>query len=491
LKAGSSTALGAGGLTSGETVIHAGATLDVNGQQLNGEGITVSGDGVGNAGAIVNSGAQQTSAIGRLTLAGNTTIGGSGRWDVRGGGASVSAGLAGYNLTKVGTNQISFVAATIDPLLGDVDIKEGVLAIQTATALNSTSNGGGGFGDPEKTITIRSGATLNTYNLGTTASLTKKIAVESGGTIWNENSVSMLAGPITLNGTATFNAGGTSLNIDGVISGSGGVNKTGTGALILNANNTYTGQTTVNTGSLQLTDNGSIASSAVIEVHLGANVAVNRGDLTLTLSSGQTLAGNGAVNGSVVAPAGSFVAPGLPTTVGTLTINGDATLQGTTAIGIDAANHTNDVLKANTVTLGGELHLGVTGALQGGDTFKVVDALSIGGSFTSITPATPGVGQTWDTTQLLVDGTIKVVGNSLPKPTVGATGVVGGNFNINGSGGTVGVAYKILATSDLSLALADWTIVAQGTFDANGNFNASIPTSTAPYRFFVVSVGGN
>src|SRR5204863_7118932 len=99
-------------------------------------------------------------------------------------------------------------------------------AIQTTTASLSTANGGGGFGDPTKTITVRNGATLNTYNLSAATPLFKKIVVEAGGTIWNENSVSVLGGDISLQGAATFNAGGTSLQLDGIVSASGGINKT-------------------------------------------------------------------------------------------------------------------------------------------------------------------------------------------------------------------------------------------------------------------------
>ena len=490
LKAGSTTALGAGGDANGGTIIATGATLDVAGFQFNGERITVSGSGEGNVGAIINTGAQQINAVGTVTLTGDVTFGGSGRWDLRGGGATLTTEGNAYNVTKVGANQISFVAATIDPALGDVDIKEGVFAIQTTTASLSSANGGGGFGDPAKTITVRNGATLNVYNLSAATPLFKNIVVEAGGTIWNENSISALGGDITLQGAATFNAGGTSLQLDGVVSGAGGINKTGGSALIVNAASTYTGQTTVNSGSLQLTDNGSVASSAVIEVCAPGNISlVNRADGTLTLGS-QTLAGNGTINGNVAAASGSFVAPGFANAYGTLTISGDIALSGSTLISIDGATDTNDVIKANSITLGGTLNLDVTGTFQAGDTFKIIDAASISGNFTSITP-NPGAGQTWDTASLLVDGTLKVVGGPAVEPTLGGTTIANGNITFAGTGGAAGTQYRILATSDIALPLANWTVVATGNFDANGNLDASVPLAAEAYRFYVLSVGGN
>ncbi len=91
LKAGNAAALGA--VDSG-TTIASGATLDVNNFSLGAEPITVSGQGVGNAGAIVNTNTVTTAtpqnALRLVTLTGDTTFGGtsssaanSGRWDIR------------------------------------------------------------------------------------------------------------------------------------------------------------------------------------------------------------------------------------------------------------------------------------------------------------------------------------------------------------------------------------------------------------------------
>ncbi len=98
-----------------------------------------------NVGAIINSGAQQTNALTNVTLTGDATFGGTGRWDIRGTGAKLSTGSNAFNLTKIGTNQVSFVGATIDPALANININQGVLAFQTSTS---------SMGDPTKTVTI-------------------------------------------------------------------------------------------------------------------------------------------------------------------------------------------------------------------------------------------------------------------------------------------------------------------------------------------------
>src|SRR5207249_11078530 len=71
------------GNANGGTTIAAGATLDVNAQNLGSEPVTVGGNGATTNGAIINTGAGQNNALGSVTLTGDTTFGGTGRWDIR------------------------------------------------------------------------------------------------------------------------------------------------------------------------------------------------------------------------------------------------------------------------------------------------------------------------------------------------------------------------------------------------------------------------
>jgi autotransporter-associated beta strand protein len=269
LKAGSAAALGTNSTIG--TQIN-GGTLDINGFNLSTEPIAVQGAGVSSAGAIVNTGAQQTSALTNVTLTGDTTFGGSGRWDVRGTGAQLSTGGSAYNLTKTGTNQISFVGANVDAGLGNITINQGILAFQTSTS---------SLGDASKSVTINAGATLGFYN--STGALSK-LATLNGGAIWAESGTGTqnnFLGAVTLGAAGgTLYAGGALtggsanaaavLKITGNITGSGALTKNGPGVVTLAGSNSYSGGTMVNAGTLVL--DRSFTSTTTVSVATGATM---------------------------------------------------------------------------------------------------------------------------------------------------------------------------------------------------------------------------
>ena len=128
----------------------------------------LNGDGSTN-GAIYNSSGTVFPAVQRVTLLGDTAFGGpegglatSNRWDLRssttsdanGASLSVSPPGSAYKLIKVGNNQVSLTGVTVDPALGDIDIRSGVLSIESATT---------GLGDLDHTLTVENGATLSSY----------------------------------------------------------------------------------------------------------------------------------------------------------------------------------------------------------------------------------------------------------------------------------------------------------------------------------------
>jgi autotransporter-associated beta strand protein len=486
LKLGSVGALGA---TTGGTTVTNGGTLDVNGLQINNtEPYTVSGAGVGNNGAIINSGVSQTRVTRIVTLIDNTTFGGTGDWDIRSsqsgstvnGDGVLSTGGQPYTLTKMGTNQFSLFGVQVDGALGNIVVQAGTFSVQR----NTTS-----LGNPSSTLTV---FTNGTFELNQLASTLNKVVVLNDGATLRSVNTNTFAGPITLqSGTATASIGsGAQLTLTDVISGSGGLTKSGASALVSSAANTYTGDTTVSAGTLALTGSGSINNSANINVTAGAVLdASARSDSTLTLTSGQTLKGNGTVLGAVIAASGSTVSPGSPG-AGTLTISNSLTLQAgsTTAMQIDKSAGTNDQVRGlSSVTYGGTLAVtGLGGSYVAGDTFKLFDALTyLASSFNTITlPANV----TWNTSQLGANGTIQVV--SVASPNITSVQSIGGNFQVNFSG-PGGSSYRVFATTNLLATpiTNTWTLVASGVIPNNGS--ATITDTTAasfPQRFYLISV---
>ena len=87
----------------------------------------------------------------------------------------------------------------------------------------------------------------------------------------------------------------------GVVSGSGTLTKTGSAALILQANNTYSGQTNINAGTLQVRDVNALGAVAGKTVVAGGAVLSAGGGLTGTINEPIDLNGNGDGNGALQA----------------------------------------------------------------------------------------------------------------------------------------------------------------------------------------------
>jgi len=167
-----------------------------------------------------------------------------------------------------------------------------------------------------------------------------------------------------------------------------GLTKVGTGTLTVGGDSTNTGPVTVAAGTLALAPyngnyaycglpvpgSGSFSNAALIAVSSGAILDVSgRADDTLTLNNGQTVKGSGEVNGKLIANAGSTVFPG--DTIGTLTVSGSATINGTLLIGL---NRTNSAANCSHLSAGSISYTGTTLSttniglgLQVGDTFSL------------------------------------------------------------------------------------------------------------------------
>ena len=187
VRAGNLFALGA---PAGTVTITNGASLDLAGYSLSAKSYLVSGAGVGGAGVIMNSGAaifDNPGSLTNITLLGDATFGGNGRWDFgsRSSGATLSTGGNPYNLTLANASPSTYtwewynVAA--DPALNNINLQAGQWGLAGTNSL----------GNPLGTITVYPGAELVVY----------------GGSNYSKNCHLMT------NGEIQINAGGPSLPI--------------------------------------------------------------------------------------------------------------------------------------------------------------------------------------------------------------------------------------------------------------------------------------
>ena len=476
------------------------ATLDFGGGPLSGaRPITISGTGVNGEGALYNSYNDLPNEVLNITLAGDTVFGGSSRWDLLGGSA-----ISGpFKLTVNWSDNNGYGewnGVTITTNVGDIELATGKLGIK---------NMGNSFGNPVGTFKVDPGTELDFwtgdggYNKNIHVLTNGSLQILTGFTAFNANldlddNASFKAlygsgdqninGALMLNGMAHIVLSGANFIFTNIIRGPGGfVWDASDHQMILQAANTYTGPTVIGSGlTLTLTGIGSISQSALI--FFGGSNAANisldvggRPDQTLTLSSGQTLAGIGEINGDLVVSPGAIISPAgtnivLGITVGanptgTIAASGNVALNGTTVIKLNGSG-TNDVIQAGgNITYGGTLSLvNISGApLTAGTSFHIFNAADYSGSFGNISPAVPGPGLAWDTS-LLNSGSLGVV-TGMSQPVISSAKVSGANLVLSGSNGLANGTYYVLTSTNVAAPLTNWIILCTNNFDTNGAFS--------------------
>jgi hypothetical protein len=79
---------------------------------------------------------------------------------------------------------------------------------------------------------------------------------------------------------------------------------------------------------------------------------------------------------------------------------------------------------------------------------------------------------------------------SAPPPQITVTGMSGDNFFFSGTNGSPGWSYYVLASTNLSLPMGSWTVIATNTIDGEGHFGfTNTAGSDAPQEFYAISLG--
>ena len=264
------------------------------------------------------------------------------------------------------------------------------------TMINGLITANSGAGLTAGGAILAQGSQGDCFNLyGATAILTT--------TNYSTNYISLPAGSyFALRGGSFSNADNSVLIVNGVLNGWGGSSayaliKTGAGSLILNSNNTYAGSTVVSNGTLEV--DGATAGGAV-------------------MVAGGVLDGTGTINGSPTIQAGGTLMSGTLASMGTLSISNALTFSSgsTNVMRINKAGvtHASDLLQGMlSVNYGGTLTVTATGdTLAIGDTFTLFKSSSYSGTFDNYNLPALATGLSWDKSQLLVNGSIRVIGGT-------------------------------------------------------------------------------
>jgi len=119
--------------------------------------------------------------------------------------------------------------------------------------------------------------------------------------------------------------------------------------------------------------------------------------------------------------------------------------------------------------------------LSPGDTFMLFNATTYGGSFASVVSQTPGQTVTWDTSQLTVDGSVKVV-TAVATPATIATTVNGSSLQLSWPANQLGYRLEV-QTNPLSVGIStNWATVPGSTQVTSVSVPIAPGTPTVFYR---------
>jgi outer membrane autotransporter protein len=309
-----------------------GGTFDSNGNMLTWTGV-ISGEGeltkLGPGTLILAS--TNTYSGGTLVDGGTLGIGANGA--LGSGGVTMqlgttlqfeASGIALQNSIVLNANPTVDTGSNTDAISGVISGPGALSKIGSGTLILAGANtyAGGTFLD-QGALGVASNGALGAGSL----------AMQPGTTLQFESDGLTLPNAIVLNADPTIDTGSNTDTISGVISGSGSLDKIGSGTLILTAANTYTGPTDVQAGTLGL--RGSLAS-------------------TVTVESGATLGGTGSIGG-LIANSGATIAPGVLAPYATFTVTGEASFApgSTFAVNIGSASQNDKLVSTGSTTLSG------------------------------------------------------------------------------------------------------------------------------------------
>jgi len=482
VRLGNANALGT--TAAGTTVVSSGA-LDLNGQTIGAEAISLSGTGISSGGALINSNTTTAASLsGAITLGASSSVGGAGNSTFSG---AISG--AGFSLTKVGAGTLTLSGN--NTYNGTTTVSGGRLNISGTNASQiSLANGTtlGGIGSTTGTLTTSAGSSIALNGTTPTSGLVVSGAVNfTGATALTFDAVPTGVGTIS-HRVVTY--GTLASGISNLTAPAGYraaiVDDTANTRVLLNITTGVRtwNQTTPGTWGLQTgtsfvegdqqfaygdsvvfddtSTNGAVTLSATL---LPGSVTINNSTTAYSFS------GSGAIGGtSTLAKSGT----------GTLTLSnansytGATTISGGTVI-IQNANALGTTAAGTTVNAGGQLQL------QGGIT-TAAEALSLSGTGPSSNGALNNASG-----NNTYAGPITLAGNASVSVASGTTLTTTGTLTLSNTLTKVGAgSLRLTGYGGSSATAASDIIINEGTVDfASGFFNSS------PFGFKALTITAN
>ncbi|QLA15562.1 autotransporter outer membrane beta-barrel domain-containing protein [Desulfolutivibrio sulfoxidireducens] len=345
---------------------------------------TVAAEANGLAVAVASVGSMNLYVTG--TLSGIDTSGGGDGYAIRAGWPD---GAGGWNPSNPDNRVVLGTGAT---LVGRVDLGNGD---NTVGFLGTGSTANMLLGATH--LVAGDGLLATFWNLNPTAADAYTVfdaTVNAGATLSLNENVTILT-DVANTGTLQFDLGA-NRTYGGIISGTGGVTKTGDANLILSGANTYTGTTLAAEGRLRVVQDlhsrsVGVLAGATLELdqnYAAQGTAVVDGSLIvpqLTVAAGATLSGSGTVFGNVVS--GGLISPGA--SPGTLSIQGNLFLGAGSTLFMEITPTGSDLLLVSGTTTidGGALHVDIArGYYQTGQSITLLRSTGgITGDYATIT----------------------------------------------------------------------------------------------------------
>jgi fibronectin-binding autotransporter adhesin len=292
---------------------------------------TITGAGLTLSGAISTAASVPASATTNLTIL-DAPFANNGTLTLSGAGANTYRGTTTSEIGTLNLNKLRFVSGTfqgVTAIPGDLLATDGSHVVlvggnadhEIAANADVTIDGGllnlNGNNNTIRTLTLMNGGDVSTG--------TGILTITGDVTVDAASGASSISGNLNLIGVRTFAVNGTTnaFTVSAVVSGSSssGITKTGTGTMVLSADNSnYAGTTVVTQGTLKISNANALGSPGVINSSFTA-----------------TVGGTTVQTGAALALAGTFSRFG----ISDISVNEAVLLDGGTVLGeSDGARHT-------------------------------------------------------------------------------------------------------------------------------------------------------